>query len=55
MFRVPRITYRSTCLAPSRSYAFVEFRSQRHAEDAYYDMYVLSLARSLVTCLTRQA
>jgi hypothetical protein len=25
---------------PSRSYAFVEFRSQRHAEDAYYDMYV---------------
>lgn len=24
-----------------RSYAFVEFRSQRDAEDAYYDMYVL--------------
>ena len=23
-----------------RSYAFVEFRSQRDAEDAYYDMYV---------------
>ena len=24
-----------------RSYAFVEFRSRRDAEDAYYDMYVL--------------
>lgn len=23
-----------------RSYAFVEFRNQRDAEDAYYDMYV---------------
>ena len=26
-----------------RSYAFVEFRSTRDAEDAYYDMYVQSL------------
>jgi hypothetical protein len=29
----------STCL-DCRSYAFVEFRSTRDAEDAYYDMYV---------------
>ena len=26
-----------------RSYAFVEFRSRRDAEDAYYDMYDFSL------------
>ena len=30
-----------------RSYAFVEFRSTRDAEDAYYDMYVQSFSLSL--------
>jgi hypothetical protein len=32
---------RSTTPQTPRSYAFVEFRSQRHAEDAYFDMCVL--------------
>lgn len=44
----PRIRkYRSLNIPsnPSCSYAFVEFRSTRDAEDAYYDMYAPSVSR----------
>lgn len=36
---------RSTNSNPSRSYAFVEFRSHRDAEDAHTDMYVTVFIR----------
>jgi hypothetical protein len=42
----------SPSLRINRSYAFVEFRSQRDAEDAYYDMYVLPLYISKSATLT---
>jgi hypothetical protein len=46
---LPRITIaqRTISRSQTRSYAFVEFRSQRDAEDAYYDMSVVVLLRIL--------